>query len=279
MGSVHNQGETLQHLFYVTFELFSYYFKVKMPEKITISYWKCRGYVEAIRLTLEYCGLDYEFVGQESGPAPLFGKAVWLAKKNQLLKDFDFPNLPYFDDGKVKLTQHRAILQYLARNNGLEGKTDEAKLNVDLIREHLGDIEKGVLGYVYDMGLRNDPERAAAGPSLEAKKAKKKAYMAMAEPLLGFLEKKVAKTGGPWCAGADLTYVDFQAFEDLSQIQILLPELFTEANYPKLSAFLKAFANLDRIKSYLNSGRFNKFPLWSERAYIGLNEENSIVPL
>ena len=41
----------------------------------------------------------------------------WLPDKYSL--GLDFPNLPYWIDGEVKLTQTLAILKYLARKYGL----------------------------------------------------------------------------------------------------------------------------------------------------------------
>ena len=62
----------------------------------TLGYWDCRGLAEIARLLLEYSGAKYTFVGHKSGPAPFYDKKEWMARKNELLADFDFPNLPYY---------------------------------------------------------------------------------------------------------------------------------------------------------------------------------------
>ena len=62
----------------------------------TLGYWDCRGLAEISRLLLEYSGAKYKFVGHKSGPAPYYDKKEWLATKNEILADFDFPNLPYY---------------------------------------------------------------------------------------------------------------------------------------------------------------------------------------
>ena len=41
----------------------------------------------------------------------------------------DFPNLPYLIDGNIKVTQSNAILRYLGRKFGLDGKTEADKVN------------------------------------------------------------------------------------------------------------------------------------------------------
>ena len=41
----------------------------------------------------------------------------------------DFPNLPYLIDGNIKVTQSNAILRYLGRKFGLDGKTEADKVS------------------------------------------------------------------------------------------------------------------------------------------------------
>ena len=50
-----------------------------------------------------------------------YAKTKWLEAKDELLKGFDFPNLPYYydPDMDVKLTQTNAILMHIARTNDL----------------------------------------------------------------------------------------------------------------------------------------------------------------
>ena len=42
---------------------------------------------------------------------------------NFMDQGLEFPNLPYYIDGDVKLTQSSAILRHIAREHGLMGKT------------------------------------------------------------------------------------------------------------------------------------------------------------
>ena len=51
-------------------------------------------------------------------------REVWMDAKSRNDVSLDFPNLPYWIDGNVKLTQSSAILRHLARKNGLYGLTD-----------------------------------------------------------------------------------------------------------------------------------------------------------
>lgn len=65
-----------------------------------LGYWNVRGLTSSIRNLLRFAEAEfeeklYEFSEEE--------RKVWQADKSSL--DLDFPNLPYYIDGEVKLTQ------------------------------------------------------------------------------------------------------------------------------------------------------------------------------
>ncbi|VDK37176.1 unnamed protein product [Dibothriocephalus latus] len=72
---------------------------------------------QQIRLLLKYVGEPFDQVFYEAGPAPDFSREQWLSKKDRL--GLDFPNLPYFIDGSLRLTQSSAILEYIADKHGM----------------------------------------------------------------------------------------------------------------------------------------------------------------
>jgi len=71
--------------------------------KPIIAYWDIRGLAEPIRLMLEYCDVDYEDKRYFCGDAPDFDRSEWLNEKFNL--GLDFPNLPYYVDNDMKLTE------------------------------------------------------------------------------------------------------------------------------------------------------------------------------
>ena len=79
---------------------------------IKIGYWKLRGRAQIQRLLLSYTNTpfeerQYEFsAGQE-----------WFANDKVNL-GFDYPNLPYLIDGDFKLTETKAIVQYIIKKSG-----------------------------------------------------------------------------------------------------------------------------------------------------------------
>ncbi|TOF72058.1 hypothetical protein CGJ15_27680, partial [Vibrio parahaemolyticus] len=64
---------------------------------------------------LEYLGTEYEEKFYNFGPAPDFDRSEWLNEKFKL--GLDLPNLPYYIDGDIKITQSHAILRHLGRQN------------------------------------------------------------------------------------------------------------------------------------------------------------------
>ena len=49
-------------------------------------------------MILEYAGVEYNNVMYSCGPAPTYDRSSWTNVKNTL--GLDFPNLPYYIDGK-----------------------------------------------------------------------------------------------------------------------------------------------------------------------------------
>ena len=60
-----------------------------------------------------YCNVDFEDKMYEVGDGPDFDRSSWLDVKQTL--GFEYPNLPYLIDGKVKLTETVAIMKYIAK--------------------------------------------------------------------------------------------------------------------------------------------------------------------
>ena len=77
--------------------------------KPVLCYWDIRGLAQPVRLLLAYTGTEYEDKLLSCGPAPDYDKSCWF--DNKFSFGLDFPNLPYYIDGDVKLTQSNAILR------------------------------------------------------------------------------------------------------------------------------------------------------------------------
>ena len=74
-----------------------------MSTKVTLAYWHARGLAQPIRLMLAYVGVKFEDKLYESSE-----RDVWLSDKPNL--GLDFPNIPYYIAGDVKMSHFWAIL-------------------------------------------------------------------------------------------------------------------------------------------------------------------------
>jgi glutathione S-transferase len=213
----------------------------------TLAYWDIRGLAQPIRLLLEYTGTEFEDKFFSCGPAPKFDKSCWFDNKFSL--GLDFPNLPYFVDGDIKITQSNAILRYIARKNDLLGKTEEEKVRVDMMAEQSMDFRNGIVRLCYN-------------PNFDQLKAD---YLGKLPTTLKMFSDFLGK--GDWFAGANITFVDFVMYELLDQHRILEPDCLK--SYPNLSALLDRFEKLPKIEAYMKSSRFMKNPINNKMAKFG----------
>ncbi|XP_068516284.1 glutathione S-transferase 2 [Anas acuta] len=207
---------------------------------VTLGYWDIRGLAHAIRLLLEYSGTPYEERQYRLGPAPDFDPSDWTNEKEKL--GLDFPNLPYLIDGNIKLTQSNAILRYIARKHNMCGETEEEKLRVDMLENQLMDLRMSFIRLCYN-------------PDFEKLKP---AYL---EQLPGKLRELSRFLGSrAWFAGEKLTFVDFLAYDVLDQQRMFVPDC--PELQGNLSQFLQRFEALEKIRAYMQSGRFMKTPIF-----------------
>ncbi|XP_066267337.1 glutathione S-transferase Mu 1-like [Branchiostoma lanceolatum] len=216
-----------------------------MPAQL--AYWKIRGLAQPIRLLLEYTGTEYEEKRYECGPAPDYDRSEWLDVKHSF--GLDFPNLPCYIDGDVKLTQSNAILRYIARKNNLCGETEEERVRVDLMDYQCMDFRTGMSRLAYN------PKFEELRPGYV-----KDVYNSI---------KQISQFLGSnkWIAGDKITYVDFLTYELLDQHRILEPTLLDD--FQNLKDFLARFEALPKIAAYMKSDRFMSHPINNKMAKFG----------
>ncbi len=122
----------------------------------TLAYWDIRGLAEPIRLLLVYTGTEFEDKRFITGDAPGFDKSCWFDNKFNF--GLDFPNLPFYIDGDVKLTQTNAILRHISCKNGLDGKTDTEKDRVNMIKNQVKDFRNDFAKLSYNPDFENVKE-------------------------------------------------------------------------------------------------------------------------
>ena len=74
----------------------------------TLGYWDIRGLAEPIRYMLKYAGVNFTDKRYPFGEGKTFDEVVVIARKywhdgDKFNLALDFPNLPYYLDGDIKV--------------------------------------------------------------------------------------------------------------------------------------------------------------------------------
>jgi len=213
-----------------------------------LAYWTILGLAAPIRLLLEYTCTKFINKEFDCGPAPDFDKSCWFDIKFQL--GFDFPNLPYYKDGDIKITQSNAILRYIARKSNMCGVTEQEKAWVDMMADEAMDFRNGWVRLCY-----NPRYEQLKDDYLE------KTLPAKLDSFEAFLGDR------QFFAGDSPTFPDFHMYELLDQHRMLAPEQIKA--HKKLDAFLHRFEALPNIKAYMESDRYRKGPINNKMAKFG----------
>ena len=208
-------------------------------QKPKLGYWRIRGLAQPIRMLLHYTNTPFEDVQYALGDGPEFSRKEWLDVKFDL--GLDFPNLPYYIEGDLKLTESSAIIRYIADKNNLLGKDPETRAWVKMLEDII-------------LAWRGENGRAAYNPKFEELRAQllKDVETKYIQKFLSILEKR------QFLAGDGVTYVDFMLYE-YSVVAFAMEPSFKE-KYPKLVEYTKRIEGLPAIKSYMESKEFIKYP-------------------
>jgi len=212
-----------------------------------LGYWNIRGLAQQIRLLLAYTETEFEDKRYNIGPAPEYDRSEWVTEKYSL--GLDFPNLPYYIDGDVKLTQSIAILRYLGIKNNLLGSSIEEQNRVNLVEQQITDYNVTFVRLSYD-------------PKFETLKVD---FLQELPKSLELLSKFLGTRS--YFAGEAITYVDFLAYEYLSKLIFLAPDIY--ANFDNLKQFIARIEALPAIAKYMSSDKYLSWPLNGDMASFG----------
>lgn len=207
----------------------------------TLAYWKTRGLAQPIRLLLHYIGQDFDDVKFEMGEGPEFNKEEWLSKKFTF--GLEFPNIPLYIDGDVKISQSNAIIRYLGRKHDVAGKTEQERIMVDMLLDYYKD-------------LRNSIDNVTYSPDYDNMKSE--LFDSMKKEQLPLLEARLSK-GNPWFIGEEVTIVDFPLYEILDNLRAMKTDILD--GFPKLKEFMSRLEELPEIKRYMASDKFMRSPI------------------
>ena len=230
--------------------------------KPKLGYWHIRGLAAQIRYMLHYAKVDFEDVTYEMGPAPEWSKACWFDVKPNM--GLDFPNLPYFFDGELNLTETAAIMKYIAHKWAPEllGKSSAEYARAEMMQEHCGQVKRAITMPAY-----------TGGDDITCK-----AIFEGARPHLDKVVAFMAKYQHAWVAGNNLTWLDFAFWEMVDYMCWLAgKEAFFEA-YPSLKAYHERFLALPAIAAvWSDDKKCQKYPFNNAMAKIG-GRDSKIMP-
>jgi len=212
-----------------------------MAQKPRLGYWDIRGLAAPLRYLLAYAGEDFEDVRYTVGPPPQMSRESWLKEKFTL--GLEFPNLPYYIDDKVKLTETNVIFRYLARKYNLYGDDNATAAKIDLILDVTMDFRNGFVRLCYSPEEKFNDDKEKYLKSAQEK-------MEKFEAVLG--DQK-------FFAGDKVTMADFHIYEILDQHFVFHDQLFNTC--PKLKQFCQRFRELPAIAKYLASDKFAERPV------------------
>ncbi|CAG2105612.1 unnamed protein product, partial [Medioppia subpectinata] len=210
---------------------------MKSPEFI-IGYYKTRGRGQSIRLMLKYVGVKFTnkyYDNCYGGTAEEMLKGDWY--KVRFTMGLDFPNVPYYMDGAVKLTHSIAIMRHLARKHGLVATDETGLTRQDVLEQQVMDI------------------RAPFGNLLCSKDFKTEKVKYLAETLPQQLDSLSRFLGTrQWFTGNHINYVDFLAYELMDRFRVFSPE--TVDKYQNLVQLLTRFEIGHSLDQRLSGGYF-----------------------
>lgn len=205
-----------------------------------LAYWDLRSLGQPIRNLLIYKGVQFEDKRYKLGPPPDYSKNEWYSDRFKL--GLEFPNLPYYIDDDVKLTQSLAILRYLGRKHDLAARNWREAAELDMLEQLARDT------------LLIIPYSAKSHPRY------KDGLRSYAENTKDFLEpwsRRIASR--KWVLGDRITYVDFLLYEGLDWHREFKPEAMHQ--FPEIVAYLKRFEELPNIKEYFASDKYKRWPI------------------
>ncbi|CAG2170542.1 unnamed protein product [Oppiella nova] len=210
-----------------------------MSTRPTLAYWAARGTAQPIRYLLKYAGVDFNDKRYDGD-----NKDSWFSVKPNL--GLEFPNLPYYTDGDIKLTQSLAILRYLGRKHRLVATDDQTLARQDMAEQQIEDMR---IGFMLNIVYTDNSE------------AKMVDYMT--GTLKSHLDLLVKFLGDKQWLTGQLSYVDFMAYTILEIIKKFSAE--TIGKYSTISRYVDRFEALAPIKAYLSSTEFKSLPRFGHK--------------
>lgn len=216
-------------------------------------YWpSIPGRGELVRLVLEDAGVEYDDVARRpeaegGGIAPLIAR---LYGRGGAMPGFA---PPYLIDGDLELAQTPAICAYLGARHGLAPDGEGARARALQLELTIGDAfdEAHDIHHPISTSLYFEDQEPEAIRAAEAFRDERL-------PLwLGFFERVLAASDGPYVFGERASYVDLGLFQLVEGLRYALPNATAAAieATPTVAALVERVRARERLSAYLRSDR------------------------
>jgi glutathione S-transferase len=211
-------------------------------------YWPgIQGRGEFVRLALEDAGASYDDVARKSG-----GTGKMMAFMNGREKHPPFAP-PFLKSGTLIVAQVAEILFYLGPRLKLAPRDDAGRLWLHQLQLTVTDLVKEIHDTHHPLGGEFYYEDAKP----EAKRFSENFLSERAPKYLGYFDRVLRKSGGPYALGRRFSYVDLSLFQVVEGLRYAFPKAMArvESDVPRVVAVRDGVAERERIKKYLASPR------------------------
>ncbi len=229
-------------------------------------YWpEIQGRGEFVRLALEDAGASNDDVARKPG-----GEGRMMAMMNGRDKHPPFAP-PFLKAGKLVIAQAAEILFYLGPRLKLSPRDEVSRLWLHQLQLTVSDFVKEIHDTHHPLGGELYYEDAKP----EAKRFTDNFLHVRAPKYLGYFEKVLKKSGGPYALGRKVSYMDLSLFQLVEGLRYAFPKAMRriERDVPRVVAVRDRIATREGVKAYLQSPRripFNEMGVF--RHYAELDE-------
>jgi glutathione S-transferase len=210
-------------------------------------YWpQIQGRGEFVRLALEEAGADYVDVARRKGGVEAMMRMMKGHKRPPYAP-------PFLKDGRLVLAQTASILHHLAPKLKLVPASGADRLWAHQLQLTITDFVKEIHDTHHPLAsaLYYEQQRAAA------KRYTAEFWRHRVPKMMGYFERVVEESGGPFVFGRKLSYVDLSLFQIVEGLRYAFPRRMGkfESKVPRLIELRDRVAKRPRIAAYLASKR------------------------
>lgn len=219
-------------------------------------YWpEIQGRGEYVRLVLEDAGADYVDVARKRGGETAMMKFM----QGRGVRQPPFAP-PFLKAGKLMIGQTANILLYLGARHALAPKPEAGKLWVHQLQLTIAD-------FVVEIHDTHHPIASSLYYEDQKPEAKRRTGIFLDERVpkfLGYFEKVIDRSGGPYLLGRKLCYADLSLFQIVEGLRYAFPKTARalDRKHRKVVALRDRVAARPRIAAYLASDRRIPFNEW-----------------